>query len=145
MKKFSGIDLHSNNTVVVVSDEVGHIVYQRRLPTTRCRSAPHWRRIAKNWKVWSSRQRTTGTGWSMHCLRMDGYHVHLANPAAIRQYEGLKYSGDFTDAAHLAMIASTRGSSSFSARQADAHQAVRPDLASRTAPAMLGPVLSCVG
>jgi hypothetical protein len=32
MKKFSGIDLHSNNSVVVVSDEVDHIVYQRRLP-----------------------------------------------------------------------------------------------------------------
>jgi hypothetical protein len=29
MKKFSGIDLHSNNSVVVVSDEVDHIVYQR--------------------------------------------------------------------------------------------------------------------
>jgi transposase len=28
----------------------------------------------------------------------------LANPAAIRQYEGLKYSGDFTDAAHLAQL-----------------------------------------
>jgi transposase len=34
----------------------------------------------------------------------DGYRVHLANPAAIRQYEGLKYSGDFTDAAHLAQL-----------------------------------------
>ena len=30
--------------------------------------------------------------------------MHLANPAAIRQYEGLKYSGDFTDAAHLAQL-----------------------------------------
>jgi len=34
----------------------------------------------------------------------DGYRVHLANPAAIRQYEGLKHSGDFTDAAHLAQL-----------------------------------------
>ncbi len=34
----------------------------------------------------------------------DGYQVQLANPAAIRQYEGLKYSGDFTDAAHLAQL-----------------------------------------
>jgi hypothetical protein len=32
MKKFSGIDLHSNHSVVVVSDEVDHIIYQRRLP-----------------------------------------------------------------------------------------------------------------
>lgn len=33
----------------------------------------------------------------------DGYCVHLANPAAIRQYDGLKYSGDFADAAYLAL------------------------------------------
>jgi hypothetical protein len=31
MNKFSGIDLHSNNSVVVVSDEADRIVYQRRL------------------------------------------------------------------------------------------------------------------
>jgi transposase len=30
--KFSGIDLHSNNSVVVVSDEEDRIVYQKRLP-----------------------------------------------------------------------------------------------------------------
>jgi transposase len=30
MSKFSGIDLHSNNSVVVVSDETDQIVYERR-------------------------------------------------------------------------------------------------------------------
>ena len=30
--KFTGIDLHSNNSVVVISDEEDRIVYQRRLP-----------------------------------------------------------------------------------------------------------------
>jgi transposase len=37
-------------------------------------------------------------------LMNDGYCVHLANPAAIRQYDGLKYRGDFSDAAHLARL-----------------------------------------
>jgi hypothetical protein len=32
MKKYSGIDLHSNNNVVVVIDEADHVVYRRRLP-----------------------------------------------------------------------------------------------------------------
>jgi len=45
MNKFSGIDLHSNNSVVVVSDEVDRIVYQRRLPNDpvqiRAALAPH--------------------------------------------------------------------------------------------------------
>lgn len=32
MKKYSGIDLHSNNSVVVVSDEEDRLLYRRRLP-----------------------------------------------------------------------------------------------------------------
>ncbi len=32
MNKFSGIDLHSNNSVVVVSDDADRSLYQRRLP-----------------------------------------------------------------------------------------------------------------
>ena len=30
--KFSGIDLHSNNSVVLISDEADRTVYQKRLP-----------------------------------------------------------------------------------------------------------------
>ncbi len=45
MNKFSGIDLHSNNSVVVVSDEADRVVYQRRLPNDpvqiRAALAPH--------------------------------------------------------------------------------------------------------
>jgi len=33
-----------------------------------------------------------------------GYRVHLANPTAIKKYEGLMYSGDFADAAYLAHL-----------------------------------------
>jgi hypothetical protein len=43
--KFSGIDLHSNNSVVVVSDETDRVFYQRRLPNDpvqiRAALAPH--------------------------------------------------------------------------------------------------------
>ena len=31
MKKYIGIDLHSNNSVVVVTDEEDRILYQKRL------------------------------------------------------------------------------------------------------------------
>ena len=34
----------------------------------------------------------------------NGYKVHLANPSAIKQYEGLKHSDDVTDAFHLANL-----------------------------------------
>ena len=32
MKKFIGIDLHSNNSVVVVSDEEDRMIFQKRMP-----------------------------------------------------------------------------------------------------------------
>ena len=32
MKLYGAIDLHSNNSVTVVSDEQDHVVYQKRLP-----------------------------------------------------------------------------------------------------------------
>ncbi len=35
-----------------------------------------------------------------------GYHVHLANPAAIQQYNGIKYTNDYTDARFLAHLLS---------------------------------------
>ncbi|SIT51133.1 transposase [Paraburkholderia piptadeniae] len=103
MNKFSGIDLHSNNSVVVVSDEADRIVYQRRLPNdplqSRAALAPHREDL-----VGVVIEATYNWYWLVDELMNDGYRVHLANPAAIRQYEGLKYSGDFTDAAYLAQL-----------------------------------------
>ncbi|KAE8753347.1 IS110 family transposase [Paraburkholderia madseniana] len=103
MNKFSGIDLHSNNSVVVVSDEADRVLYQRRLPNDplqiRAALAPHREDL-----VGVVIEATYNWYWLVDQLMNDGYRVHLANPAAIRQYEGLKYSGDFTDAGHLAQL-----------------------------------------
>jgi hypothetical protein len=45
---------------------------------------------------------TTGLGSSTGCSA--GLSVHLANTTAIKQYDGLKHSGDETDARHLAHL-----------------------------------------
>src|SRR6188768_723019 len=37
-------------------------------------------------------------------LQAAGFTVHLVNTAAVKQYDGLKYSGDFSDARHLAHL-----------------------------------------
>ena len=42
--------------------------------------------------------------WLVDGLQDAGLHVHLANTAAIKQYDGLKHSGDETDARHLAHL-----------------------------------------
>ncbi len=41
----------------------------------------------------------------MDGLKEEGYNnIHLANPSAIKQYEGLKHSDDYSDAFHLAEL-----------------------------------------
>lgn len=103
MDKYCGIDLHSNNSVVVVTDEADRVLYQRRLPNDpiqiRGALATHREHL-----VGVVIEATFNWYWLVDELMSDGYRVHLANPAAIRQYEGLKYSGDFTDASHLAQL-----------------------------------------
>ena len=101
--KFSGIDLHSNNSVVVVSDEEDRIVYQKRLPNNLeaigAALAPH-----RDELVGVVVESTYNWYWLVDGLMDRGYRVHLANTTAIKKYEGLKYSGDFADAAYLAQL-----------------------------------------
>src|SRR5687768_6618630 len=98
MKKFSGIDLHSNNSVVVVSDEEDRIVFQQRLPNDLAvilkALEPHREAL-----VGVVVESTYNWYWLVDGLQGAGYRVHLAHTVAIKQYEGLKYSGDETDAA----------------------------------------------
>jgi len=42
--------------------------------------------------------------WLVDGLQEAGYTVHLANTTAIKKYDGLKHSGDETDARHLAHL-----------------------------------------
>lgn len=103
MKKYIGIDLHSNNSVVVVTDEDDRAIFQRRLPNNlneiKAALAPY-REEAVGVVVES----TYNWYWLVDGLMDAGYQVHLANPSAIKKYEGLKYSGDFADAAYLAHL-----------------------------------------
>ena len=101
--KFCGIDLHSNNSVVVVSDEEDRIVCNKRLPNDlaqiRAVLEPHRPDLAG--VVVES---TYNWYWLVDGLMDTGYQVHLAHPSAIKKYEGLKHSGDFADAAYLAHL-----------------------------------------
>ncbi|MBA3506464.1 MAG: IS110 family transposase [Betaproteobacteria bacterium] len=101
--KFSGIDLHSNNSVVVVSDEEDRVVFHRRLPNVLAQivsALAPYREELKGVVVES----TYNWYWLVDGLMEAGYRVHLANTTAIKKYEGLKYSGDFADAAYLAQV-----------------------------------------
>ena len=103
MTCYSGIDLHSTNSVVVVSDEADRVVYQRRLPnclgTILAALEPHRGELAG--VVVES---TYNWYWLVDGLQAAGYRVHLANTTAMKRYQGLKYSGDETDAQYLAHL-----------------------------------------
>lgn len=103
MKKYSGIDLHSNNAVVVVTDEEDRVLYQKRLPNRLqeilAALSPHREEL-----VGVVVESTYNWYWLVDGLQEHGYTIHLANTGAIKQYDGLKHSGDEADAAHLAHL-----------------------------------------
>src|SRR5258706_2820008 len=99
--KYSGIDLHSNNSVVVVSDEAGRVLVRRRVANDAAAIlallAGHRAEL-----VGVVVESTYNWDWLVDALQGAGYGVHLANPAAIKRSEGLKHSDDEDDAAYLA-------------------------------------------
>ena len=103
MKLYGAIDLHSTNNVTVVIDEQDRVVYQKRLPNDLAL-------ILKELSVYQSElqgivvESTYNWYWLVDGLMAEGYKVHLANTAAIQQYEGLKYTDDHSDARWLAHL-----------------------------------------
>jgi len=101
--RFCGIDLHSNNSVVVVSDETDKVLLSRRCPNDLSKIltllAPHRDELAG--VVVES---TYNWYWLVDGLMAEGYDVRLANTVAMKRYDGLKHSDDETDAAHLAHL-----------------------------------------
>jgi hypothetical protein len=101
--KYCGIDLHSNNSVVVITNETDHVLYSKRLPNdlTQIVAALELHRAELTGVVVES---TYNWYWLVDGLIEAGYRVHLANTAAIKQYDGLKHRGDESDARHLAHV-----------------------------------------
>ncbi len=103
MALYCGIDLHSNNSYVAVLDDDDRVVGRGRVPNdleaVLQALEPH--RAALCGVVVES---TYNWYWLVDGLMDAGYRLHLANPAAIQRYKGLKYSDDSTDAAWLAHL-----------------------------------------
>ena len=95
--KYSGIDLHSNNSVVTVTDEEDRVVAEKRLPNDLAKILAllePWREEIAGVVVES----TFNWYWLVDGLQAAGFKVHLANTNAIRKYDGLKHRGDDADA-----------------------------------------------
>ncbi|MDR1935321.1 MAG: transposase, partial [Candidatus Accumulibacter sp.] len=101
--KYSGIDLHSNNCWVTVTDEEDRVVAGKRVPNDLEKIL----RLLLPWRdelVGVVVESTYNWYWLVDALQAAGFKVHLANTVAIKKYEGLKHSGDEADARYLAHL-----------------------------------------
>ena len=101
MTVYVGVDLHSNNNYVGIVNEANAVLFKKQLPndlTTVLSVLEPFRKDLAGIVVES----TFNWYWFVDGLMDNGYKVHLANPAAIRQYEGLKNIDDKRSALWLA-------------------------------------------
>jgi transposase len=101
MKAYAGIDLHSSNNYLGIINDHDKRLYGKRLPNELNRvllALESFRDQLEGVVVES----TYNWYWLVDGLMEHGYKVHLANPSAIKQYEGLKHTDDKWDSFWLA-------------------------------------------
>jgi transposase len=103
MELYCGIDLHSNNSYLSVIDEADRIVFERRTANDLALIvgllAPYRGGLAG-----VAVESTYNWYWLVDGLQAAGYAVHLAKPAAMVPYRGLKHADDRSDARWLAHL-----------------------------------------
>lgn len=100
---YVGVDLHSNNAVLGIMDEKGKRLFHKRIANDLelvCNALDPFKETIKGIAVES----TYNWYWLVDGLMENGYKVHLANPNAMKQYNGKKHTGDKHDAFFLAEL-----------------------------------------
>lgn len=98
---YAGIDLHSTNNHIGILDQEDKRIFHKRLPNQAdviLAELEPFREELKSVAIES----TYNWYWLADSLIELGYNVHLANPAAMQQYNGLKFLDDKHDAFWLA-------------------------------------------
>lgn len=105
MRLYGGIDLHSSNSYLGIMNEDRKRVFKRRVkndPALVLETLKPYQEELVGVVVES----TYNWYWLVDLLMDEGYRVHLANPSAIKKYEGLKHADDKHDAFLLAELLS---------------------------------------
>ena len=104
MQLYAGLDLHSRNTYIGIMDKEFKRVFGKRVSN----NLPL---ILKTLDPFQDQlegivvESTFNWYWLIDGLMNAGYHcMHLANPAAMKQYEGIKHTDDQHDAFFLAQM-----------------------------------------
>ena len=104
MQLYAGLDLHSRNTYIGILDQEFNRIFKKRV-------ANNLELILQTLNPFGCQlkglvvESTYNWYWLIDGLMDAGYQcVHLANPSAIKQYEGLKHADDQHDAFFLAHL-----------------------------------------
>jgi len=103
MSYYVGMDLHSDNTFIAISDEEDKRLFSRRVSNSIeviKETLEPFREEIKGVVIES----TFNWYWLVDGLMESGYRVHLANPVAMVQYSGFKHTDDKHDAFFLAKL-----------------------------------------
>jgi transposase len=103
MKTYAGIDLHSSNNFIGVIDAKDKRLYSKRhhnLMPDILKALGKFKATLQGVVVES----TYNWYWLVDGLMDHGFRVHLANPSAIKTYEGLKHTDDKWDSFWLAHL-----------------------------------------
>jgi transposase len=101
METYAGIDLHSSNNFIGVINDKDKRLYGKRHAnrlTDVLTALDPFKESLQGVVVES----TFNWYWLVDGLQENGYQVHLANPSAIKQYEGMKHTDDQWDSFWLA-------------------------------------------
>jgi len=101
MKLYAGIDLHASNNYIGVIDDNDNRLLSKKVNNdmvTVLEALAPFKENIEGVIVES----TYNWYWLVDGLQEEGYHVHLANPAQIQQYNGKKYTDDKWDSFWLA-------------------------------------------
>jgi len=101
MGLYAAFDLHANNSQPGIVNDEGKRIHRKKLlnePSSILQDLEPYRTEIMGIAVES----TYNWYWLVDLLQSAGYETHLANPAAIQQYSGLKHVDDRHDAFWLA-------------------------------------------
>lgn len=97
MQLYTSFDLHSTNVYLGIKDDDGKRIFRKKLATNPA-VILNALKPYKNDIVGIVVESTYNWYWLVDLLMTEGYKVHLANPAGIQKYSGLKHADDQDDA-----------------------------------------------
>jgi transposase len=100
-KLYCGADLHGKNVFLSICDETGRNVFRRRVKNDLSLLLNTLNPFKAQLEAIGV-ESTFNWYWFVDGLMDEGFPMKLGNPAAMKQYEGLKTTNDLTDADWLA-------------------------------------------